>query len=362
MNRTFNFSAGPSTLPLSVLEEVGRNISNYKGSGMSVMEMSHRSPSYMQIQEEMIALLKELMAIPDNYQVLLLQGGASSQFASIPLNLLDESRKADYIISGNFSTKAYEEALKYGDIQVIASSKSDNFTRLPEIDLSLIRPDASYVHMCSNNTIYGTRFRPDSIPQTGSIPLVVDMSSNILSESYDITQFGLLYAGAQKNLGPAGLTIVIIRNDLLKEANPLTPTMLSYKTQSDKDSMYNTPPTFSIYVAGLVLQWLKDLGGISAIESINRDKAQKLYNIIDQSDFYRTDVYKEDRSLMNIVFRSPSVELDQKFTKEADENGLVNLKGHRLVGGMRASIYNAMPIEGIDKLIEFMQKFETNNK
>lgn len=362
MNRTFNFSAGPSTLPLSVLEEVGRNISNYKGSGMSVMEMSHRSPSYMQIQEEMIALLKELMAIPDNYQVLLLQGGASSQFASIPLNLLDESRKADYIISGNFSTKAYEEALKYGDIQVIASSKSDNFTRLPEIDLSLIRPDASYVHMCSNNTIYGTRFRPDSIPQTGSIPLVVDMSSNILSESYDITQFGLLYAGAQKNLGPAGLTIVIIRNDLLKEANPLTPTMLSYKTQSDKDSMYNTPPTFSIYVAGLVLQWLKDLGGISAIESINRDKAQKLYNIIDQSDFYRTDVYKEDRSLMNIVFRSPSVELDHKFTKEADENGLVNLKGHRLVGGMRASIYNAMPIEGIDKLIEFMQKFETNNK
>lgn len=362
MNRIFNFSAGPSTLPLAVLEEVGRNISNYKGTGMSVMEMSHRSSSYIAIQEEMISLLKELMEIPDNYQVLLLQGGASTQFASVPLNLLGESNKADYILSGNFSTKAYEEAQKYGDIQVLASSIDTNFTQLPQVDPSQIRPDASYVHMCTNNTIYGTRFKPDNLPQTGDIPLVADMSSNILSEKYDIKNFGLIYAGAQKNLGPAGLTLVIIREDLLTDPHPLTPTMLNYKIQSSKDSMYNTPPTFSIYVAGLVLKWLKDLGGIEAIEAINKEKAQKLYDYIDQSDFYQTTVSPDVRSLMNVVFATRSKELDQKFAQEAADSGLANLKGHRSVGGMRASIYNAMPMEAIDKLIEFMQQFEKNNK
>lgn len=362
MKRIFNFSAGPATLPESVLENIAANLSNYKGQGLSVMEMSHRSSSYMEIHENAKQSLRRLMDIPENYEILFLQGGATTQFSAIPLNLLNGSGKADYIISGSFAKKAYDEALKYGDIAVAASTKDSNFTHVPKDDDIVVRTDADYVHMCVNNTIFGTRFKPTDIPQFGDIPLVADMSSNILSEVYDVNDFALIYAGAQKNMGPSGLTVVIVRKDLLGNARDNTPTILDYKINADNDSMYNTPPTFSIYAAGLVFDWLLDLGGIPAIEKINKEKAEKLYNYIDQSDFYTGTADKEDRSIMNVTFKTKSEELDKTFAKEAAAKGLENLKGHRSVGGMRASIYNAMPVEGVDALIEFMTEFENNHK
>lgn len=362
MKRIFNFSAGPATLPESVLENIAANLSNYKGQGLSVMEMSHRSSSYMEIHENAKQSLRRLMDIPENYEILFLQGGATTQFSAIPLNLLNGSEKADYIISGSFAKKAYDEALKYGDIAVAASTKDSNFTHVPKDDDIVVRTDADYVHMCVNNTIFGTRFKPTDIPQFGDIPLVADMSSNILSEVYDVNDFALIYAGAQKNMGPSGLTVVIVRKDLLGNARDNTPTILDYKINADNDSMYNTPPTFSIYAAGLVFDWLLDLGGIPAIEKINKEKAEKLYNYIDQSDFYTGTADKEDRSIMNVTFKTKSEELDKTFAKEAAAKGLENLKGHRSVGGMRASIYNAMPVEGVDALIEFMTEFENNHK
>lgn len=362
MNRIYNFSAGPSTLPVSVLENVSKNLTNYQGQGLSVMEMSHRSPSYMEIHENAKQSLRNLMNIPDTYEILFLQGGASTQFSSVPLNLLNQSGKADYILTGSFSKKAYKEAIRYGDIQVAASTEEDDFTYIPNNDAINVRPDADYVHLCLNNTIYGTRFKPEELPQFDNIPLVADMSSNILSEEYDVTKFGLIYAGAQKNMGPAGLTVVIVRKDLVGKAQDITPTMLDYATQIDKDSMYNTPPTFAIYVAGQVFAWLEEQGGVKAIEAINKEKAAKLYDYIDQSDLYQGTARNENRSIMNVTFRTDSEDLDKAFAKEAQEKGLHNLKGHRSVGGMRASIYNAMPMEGIDALINFMKDFENNNK
>lgn len=362
MNRIYNFSAGPSTLPISVLEDVSKNLTNYQGQGLSVMEMSHRSPSYMEIHENAQNSLRTLMNIPDTYEILFLQGGATTQFSSVPLNLLNNSGKADYVLTGSFAKKAYKEAQKYGDIAVAASTEDDNFTHVPNQDDIHVRPDADYVHICVNNTIFGTRFTPDNIPQFDGIPLVADMSSNILSEEYDVNQFGLIYAGAQKNMGPAGLTVVIVRKDLLGNAQAITPTLLDYAAQADTDSMYNTPPTFAIYVAGLVFDWLLEQGGIKVIEAINKEKAAKLYAYIDQSDFYEGTAQVEHRSIMNVTFRTHSAELDKTFAKEAQENNLHNLKGHRSVGGMRASIYNAMPMEGIDALIDFMKEFENKHK
>lgn len=362
MNRIYNFSAGPSVLPESVLEKIGDNISNYQGQGLSVMEMSHRSPSYMEIHANAKSSLRKLMNIPENYEILFLQGGASTQFASVPLNLMSETGKADYIVTGSFAKKAYKEATKFGDVKVALSTEDINYTEIPAKDSIEVRSDADYVHLCVNNTIFGTRFKPENIPSFDGIPLVADMSSNILSEEYDVSQFGLIYAGAQKNMGPAGLTVVIVRNDLLGKSQSITPTMLDYAAQAQSDSMYNTPPTFAIYTAGLVFDWLIGLGGIKAIEAINKEKADKLYTFIDQSDFYSGTADKESRSIMNVTFKTDSEELDKLFAQESSKRGLANLKGHRSVGGMRASIYNAMPTEGIDALIEFMQEFENNHK
>ncbi|XJS10634.1 3-phosphoserine/phosphohydroxythreonine transaminase [Aerococcaceae bacterium WGS1372] len=362
MKRIFNFSAGPATLPEPVLKNITTNMPNYKEQGLSVMEMSHRSSSYMEIHENAKQSLRRLMNIPENYEILFLQGGATTQFSAVPLNLLNGSAKADYIISGSFAEKAYDEALKYGDIAIAASTKNQNYTHIPKNDEIVVRADADYVHMCVNNTIFGTRFKPEDIPHFDEIPLVADMSSNILSEVYDVNDFGLIYAGAQKNMGPSGLTVVIVRKDLIGKAHELTPTILDYKINVDNDSMYNTPPTFSIYAAGLVFEWLLDQGGIPAIEKINKEKAEKLYHYIDQSKLYAGTAAKEDRSLMNVTFRTHSEELDKAFVKAATDKGLQNLKGHRSVGGMRASIYNAMPMEGIDALVAFMEEFENNHK
>ena len=336
--RVFNFSAGPSMLPVPVLEEAQKELLNYNGTGMSITEMSHRSKPFMAVNDEANALLRELMGIPEDYAVLFVQGGASQQFAAVPLNLL-KNGKADYILTGNFATKAYEEGLKYGDMAIAASSKEANFTY--------------------NNTIFGSRFT--DIPKTDAT-LVTDMSSNILSQEVDVTKFGLIYAGAQKNIAPAGLTIVIVKKDLLGNALPACPTMLNYAIQAKNDSLYNTPPCFPMYMAMLVFRWLKQMGGVSVMQKINEEKAAMLYDFIDNSSFYSNSVAVKDRSLMNVPFVSPSQELDAKFVKEAAENGLVSLKGHRLVGGMRASIYNAMPVEGVKKLIDFMKKFEMENK
>ena len=356
--RVYNFSAGPSMLPLPVLEQAQKEFLDFDGTGMSVTEISHRSKPFMAVNDEAIALLKELMNIPENYSVLFVQGGASQQFAAVPLNLL-KNGKADYILTGNFASKAYEEGLKFGDMAIAASSKDAGYTFIPDMKNVKFRDGIDYVHFTFNNTIFGTRFT--SLPQT-SATLVTDMSSNILSEVVDVSKFGVIYAGAQKNIAPAGLTIVIVRNDLLGNASPACPTMLNYTVHAKNNSMYNTPPCFSIYMALLVFRWLKSLGGVSAIQKINEEKAKLLYNFIDNSSFYTNKVNKPDRSLMNVPFVTPSEDLNAKFVKEAAENGLVSLKGHRLVGGMRASIYNAMPVEGVKKLIEFMKKFETENK
>ena len=359
MNRVYNFSAGPSMLPLAVLEKAASELVVYGDSGMSVMEMSHRSPDYEAIIRDAEALLRKLMNIPDSYKVLFLQGGASTQFAAVPLNLLPEGGKADYIVSGQFSGKAFKEAQKYGDVVVAASSKEDNFTYVPATTRASFRPDASYVHICFNNTIYGTKF--PYIPDTGDIPLVADMSSCILSEPVDVTKFGVIYAGAQKNMAPAGLTVVIVREDLLGHARAITPSMLDWKLMADNDSMYNTPPCYSIYVAKLVYEWLLSLGGLSAMKQINEKKAGLLYDYLDRQDYYIAPVRKESRSMMNVTFVTGHEALDKKFAADAAEAGLKNLKGHRSVGGMRASIYNAMPVEGVEKLVAFMQAFAEKN-
>ena len=358
MNRVFNFSAGPSMLPLPVLEKAASELICYGTSGMSVMEMSHRSPAYEAIIEKAEADLRTLMQIPDNYKVLFLQGGASTQFAAVPLNLM-KTGKADYILSGQFSTKAYKEALKYGDAKAVASSKEQNFTVIPETTRDTFRPDADYVHICYNNTIYGTKY--PSVPDTGDIPLVADMSSCILSEPVDVSKFGVIYAGAQKNMAPAGLTVVIVREDLLGNARPETPSMLDWKLMADNGSMYNTPPCYAIYMAGLVYEWLLSIGGLSEMRKRNLEKAALLYDDLDSQDYYIAPVEKKYRSMMNVTFVTGVEELDKKFPKEAEAAGMSNLKGHRSVGGMRASIYNAMPREGVEALVAFMKEFAANN-
>ncbi|MBE7068142.1 MAG: 3-phosphoserine/phosphohydroxythreonine transaminase [Clostridiales bacterium] len=359
MERIFNFSAGPSMLPIDVLKRASAEMLCYEDSGCSVMEMSHRSPVYEKIITDAERLLREVMQIPQNYKVLFLQGGASTQFSAVPLNLLSGSGKADYILSGQFSTKAYQEAQKYGDIVAVASSKDANFSFVPKTDRNSFRSDADYVHICFNNTIYGTKF--NYIPDTGDIPLVADMSSCILSEPFDVSKFGVIYAGAQKNMAPAGLTVVIIREDLLGKAKAQTPSMLDYKLMADNGSMYNTPPCYCIYIAKLVYEWILGLGGLEEMKKRNEKKANLLYGYLDSQSYYLAPVAKDCRSLMNVTFVTGNADLDKKFAKEAEQNGLINLKGHRSVGGMRASIYNAMPYEGVEKLLSFMEEFAKNN-
>ncbi len=356
--RVFNFAAGPSTLPLPVLEQAQKELLDYQGTGMSITEMSHRGKPFMAVNDEANALLRELMNISDEYSVLFVQGGASQQFAAVPLNLL-QNGKADYILTGNFAGKAYEEGLKYGDMAIAASSKEANYTYIPDMDTIKFREGIDYVHTTYNNTIFGTRYT--SLPKTDAT-LVSDMSSCILSEEIDVNKFGLIYAGAQKNIAPSGLTIVIVKKDLIGKALPICPTMLNYAIQDKNDSLYNTPPCFPIYMAMLVFRWIKSLGGVKEMQKINEEKAKLLYDFIDNSSFYQNKVNKKDRSLMNVPFITPSEELNAKFIAEASKNGLVSLKGHRLAGGMRASIYNAMPIEGVKALVEFMKKFELENK
>ncbi len=355
--RVYNFSAGPSMLPMEVLEKVQKNLIDYEGTGMSVMEMSHRSKPYEKINDEAESLLRELMNVPDNYSIIFVQGGASMQFEAVPLNL---GSKGDYVVTGNFSGKAYKEAKKYGDMVEVASSKDKNFTYIPKLTADMFRQDADYAHICYNNTIFGTRY--DAVPDTGNVPLVADMSSCILSQEFDVSKFAVIYAGAQKNIAPAGVTIVIVRNDMLGKENPLCPTMMKWATQIENKSLYNTPPAFATYVASEVFKYLKSIGGVKAMQKINEEKAKMLYDFIDNSSFYTNPVVPAYRSLMNVPFVTPSPEMDAAFVAEAAKEGLVSIKGHRLVGGMRASIYNAMPVEGIKALIEFMAKFEKNNR
>ena len=358
--RVYNFSAGPSSLPLSVLEKAASEMTEYQNSGMSVMEMSHRSPVYEKIIADAQATFRKVMGIPDNYKVLFMQGGATTQFAAVPLNLMNKNGKADYVVSGQFSKKAYQEAKKFGDVRVLASSEDKNFTYIPKFKKEDIRPDADYVHICFNNTIFGTKF--PEIPDTGDIPLVADMSSCILSEPFDVSKFGLIYAGAQKNMGPSGLTVVIVREDLIGNIRENSPVMFDYKTMADNDSMYNTPPCYAIYIAKLVFEWVESLGGLEKMKEINQKKCKILYDYLDNSERFIAPVEKDSRSMMNVTFVTGDADLDKKFCKEAEANGFVNIKGHRSVGGMRASIYNAMPIEGVEKLVEFMKKFEEENK
>ena len=360
MARVYNFSAGPSVLPESVLTKAAGEMLDYQGSGQSVMEMSHRSKVYDAIIKECEALLREVMNIPDNYKVLFLQGGASSQFAMIPLNLMNKSGKADFVITGQWAKKAYQEASRYGECKAVASSADKTFSYIPELDKNEFTKDADYFHICYNNTIYGTRF--NELPDTGDVPIVADMSSCILSEPVDVTKYGMIYAGAQKNMAPAGLTVVIVREDLIGNARDITPTMFNYQIHAENGSMYNTPPTYTIYVCKLVLEWIKnEIGGLKKMAEINNRKAKAFYDFLDNSKMFNATVSGKDRSLMNIPFVTGDEELDKKFVKEAEAAGFVNLKGHRSVGGMRASIYNAMPEEGVTKLIDFMKKFEAEN-
>ena len=356
--RVFNFSAGPSMLPLPVLEKAAAELIEYGDSGMSVMEMSHRSKPYEKIITGAEASLRSVMGIPDNYKVLFLQGGASLQFASVPMNLMI-NKKADYILSGQFSTKAFKEGQKYGDAAAIASSKNKNFTYIPQISRSDIRDGADYLHICFNNTIYGTKY--NYIPDTGDVPLVADMSSCILSEPVDVSKFGLIYAGAQKNVAPAGLTIVIVREDLIGHAREDIPTVMDYKVQAENGSMYNTPPCWPIYIAGLVFDWVASMGGLEAMKEYNAKKAAILYDYLDSQSYYVAPVEKPYRSMMNVTFVTGDADLDAKFASEAAAAGLKNVKGHRSVGGMRASIYNAMPTEGVKTLVSFMEEFAKNN-
>jgi len=358
MNRVYNFSAGPSMLPEEVLKKAASEMLDYNGTGMSVMEMSHRSKVFEEIIRTAEADLRKLMNIPDNYAVLFLQGGASTQFAMVPMNLMFKNRKADYVHTGNWSKKALQEARLYGEVRIIASSEDKNFTYIPEI--REISEDADYVHITSNNTLEGTEYF--EFPETGDIPLVADMSSDFLARVIDVKKFGLIYAGAQKNVAPAGVVIVIVRKDLLGKHLDITPTMLRYSVHADANSLYNTPPCYPIYIAGLVFKHLEKLGGIKAMEEINREKAAILYDFLDESKLFKNYVERKDRSLMNVPFTTPDKDLNEKFISEAEKAGLVTLRGHRLVGGMRASIYNAMPVEGVKKLVEFMKKFEMENK
>ncbi len=347
-------------LPLPVLEKAASELVCYGDSGMSVMEMSHRSGDYEAIIQGAEAKLRELMQIPDNYKVLFLQGGASTQFAAVPLNLIKRTGKADYIVSGQFSGKAFKEAQKLGyDVVCAATTKEDNFDHVPVVTRDMIRPDAAYVHMCFNNTIYGTKF--GYIPDTGDIPLVADMSSCIISEPVDVSKFGVIYAGAQKNMAPAGVTVVIVREDLLDYAEEKMPTMLEWKTMAENGSMYNTPPCYGIYMAKLVYEWILDLGGLEEMKKRNEKKAALLYNYLDSQNYYIAPVKKDSRSMMNVTFVTGDAELDKKFASEAAKAGLKSLKGHRSVGGMRASIYNAMPYEGVEKLVAFMKEFAKEN-
>ena len=359
MARVYNFSAGPAVLPEEVLQEAADEMMDYRGTGMSVMEMSHRSKAYDTIIKEAEADLRELMQIPDNYKVLFLQGGASQQFAMIPMNLM-KNRVADYIVTGQWAKKAYQEAGIYGKANKIASSEDKMFSYIPDCSDLPISEDADYVYICENNTIYGTKFK--TLPNTKGKPLVADVSSCFLSEPVDVTKYGLIYGGVQKNLGPAGVVIVIIRDDLITEdVLPMTPTMLRYKIHADNGSLYNTPPAYGIYICGKVFMWLKKRGGLEAMKEYNEKKAAVLYDYLDQSKLFKGTVRKEDRSLMNVPFITGDTELDAKFVKEAEAAGFKNLKGHRTVGGMRASIYNAMPIEGVEKLVAFMKEFEEKN-
>ena len=359
MARVYNFSAGPAVLPEEVLQEAADEMLDYRGTGMSVMEMSHRSKAYDTIIKEAEADLRELMNIPDNYKVLFLQGGASQQFAMIPMNLM-KNRVADYIVTGQWAKKAYQEASLYGKANKIASSEDKTFSYIPDCSDLPISEDADYVYICENNTIYGTKFK--TLPNTKGKPLVADVSSCFLSEPVDVTKYGVIYGGVQKNIGPAGVVIVIIREDLITEdVLPGTPTMLRYKIHADADSLYNTPPAYGIYICGKVFKWLKKMGGLEAMKERNEKKAKILYDYLDESKLFKGTVRKEDRSLMNVPFITGNEELDAKFVKEAKEAGFENLKGHRNVGGMRASIYNAMPIDGVEKLVEFMKKFEAEN-
>jgi len=345
-------------IPLEVLERAASEMTDYANTGMSVMEMSHRTKAYEEVNSEAQRLLRELMGIPDNYSVIFVQGGASAQFGAVPLNLATHGR-ADYVVTGNFASLAYKEGKRLTDAAVAASSEDKTYTYIPELKKEMFRSDIDYIHITANNTIFGTRYT--SFPETDA-PLVADISSNILSQTMDVSKFGVAYAGAQKNIGPAGLVVVIVRKDLLDKASDKCPTMLMWATQDKNDSMYNTPPTFSVYIAKLVFEWLKKLGGVKEIQKINEYKAGLLYDFIDNSSFYTNSVVKKDRSIMNVPFVSPNPDLDSAFVKAAAQSGLVTLKGHRLVGGMRASIYNAMPVEGVKALIEFMKKFEMENK
>ena len=360
MSRVYNFSAGPAVLPEEVLKEAAAEMLDYRGTGMSVMEMSHRSKSYETIIEDAESDLRDLLHIPENYKVLFLQGGGSTQFAMVPMNLM-KNRVADYIITGQWAKKAHKEASIYGKANAIASSADKTFSYIPDCSDLPVSEDADYVYICENNTIYGTKFW--TLPNTKGKLLVADQSSCFLSEPVDVSKYGLIFAGAQKNVGPAGTVIVIIREDLIRDDVPTyCPTMLKYKTQADNDSLYNTPPCYGIYICGKVFKWLKDQGGLTAMKKRNEEKAKILYDFLDQSEMFKGTVVKEDRSLMNVPFVTGDKDLDAKFVAEAKEAGFENLKGHRTVGGMRASIYNAMPKEGVEKLVAFMKKFEEENK
>ncbi len=360
VGRVYNFSAGPAVLPESVLKEAAEEMLDYRGCGMSVMEMSHRSKMFETIIQEAEEDLRELMNIPDNYKVLFLQGGASQQFAMIPMNLM-KNKVADFIVTGQWAKKAWQEASKYGKANKIASSEDKTFSYIPDCSDLPISDDADYVYICENNTIYGTKFK--TLPNTKGKTLVADVSSCFLSEPVDVSKYGIIYGGVQKNIGPAGMAIVIIREDLITDT-PLegTPTMLTYKTHADAKSLYNTPPAYDIYICGKVFKWIKSLGGLEKMKEINEKKAKILYDFLDESQLFKGTVVKEDRSLMNVPFVTGDEEMDAKFVKEAKEAGFENLKGHRTVGGMRASIYNAMPTEGVEKLVAFMKEFEANNK
>ena len=359
MTRVFNFSAGPAALPESVLRTAADEMLDWHGSGMSVMEMSHRGKEFIAIHAEAEALLRELMDIPANYKVLFMQGGAIGENAIVPLNLMGSKTGADYINTGEWSKKSIKEARRYGKVNVAATAEASNFTQVPPRETWQLDPDAAYVHICSNETIGGVEYH--FTPDTGAVPLVADMSSNILSRPVDVAKYGLIYGGAQKNIGPAGLTIVIVRDELLGHAHPLCPSAFNYKEQADNDSMLNTPPTYAIYIAGLVFNWIKQRGGLVAMAAHNRSKAALLYDYLDQSRFFSSPVKRADRSLMNLPFKLKNEALDEAFLKGAQARGMVQLKGHRSVGGMRASIYNAMPIEGVQALVAYMQEFEAQH-
>ena len=359
MGRVYNFSAGPSMLPESVLNKAAAEMLDYEGTGTSVMEMSHRSKAFQGIIDSAEALVREIYKVPDNYKVLFLQGGASTQFAAIPLNFMNGTGKADYIITGRWANQAFKEAKKYGDVVAAASSEDKTYTYIPKTTRESFRDDIDYVYYCMNNTIYGTTFK--YIPDTGDIPLIADVSSCFFSEPLDISKFAMVYGGAQKNVAPAGLVIAIIREDMLGHARDYTPTMLDYKIHADNGSMYNTPPCYTIYMCKLVLEWIKSIGGLDAMKARNEAKAKILYDYLDSSKLFKGTVVKEDRSLMNVPFVIGDKDMEAKFIAEATEAGFINLKGHKTVGGMRASIYNAMPIEGVEKLVEFMKKFEEAN-